>query len=79
MPHVLLQELADEFPDLKAKIKKLQSSDRHFAKLIETYRSLDREIHDVEEHEVNVSDETFEDMKKQRLRLKDVLYAMLKH
>ena len=79
MPHVLLQELAAEFPELKDKIKKMQSSDRHFAKLIETYRSLDREIHNVEEREVNVSDETFENLKKQRLRLKDVLYAMLKH
>lgn len=79
MPHVLLQELAAEFPELKEKIRKLQSNDKHFAKLIESYRQLDREIHDVEEHEVNVSDETFETMKKQRLRLKDMLYAMLKH
>ncbi|MEZ5924707.1 MAG: YdcH family protein [Hyphomicrobiaceae bacterium] len=79
MPQVLLQELAEEFPELKDKIQKLQANDVHFAKLVSSYRALDREIHDVEEHEVNVSDETFETMKKQRLRLKDVLYAMLKH
>lgn len=78
MPHILMQELADEFPDLKEKIKTLQSSDRRFAKLVDSYRALDREIHDVEAREVDVADDVFEDMKKQRLRLKDELYAMLR-
>lgn len=73
VPH----ELADEFPELKEKIHALKLSDRHFARLFEDYHHLNREIHRVEASSVNISDESFEEMKKSRLKLKDVLFQLL--
>lgn len=73
VPH----ELADEFPELKEKIHALKLSDRHFARLFEDYHHLNREIHRVEASSINISDESFEEMKKSRLKLKDELFQLL--
>jgi len=73
VPH----ELADEFPELKDKIHELKVSNAHFARLAEEYHALNREIHRVEAAGINVDDPTFEDLKKNRLHLKDEIFAML--
>jgi len=73
VPH----ELAEEFPDHKQKLHDLKVSEAHFARLAEQYHELNREIHRIEAAGVNTSDETFEDLKKKRLALKDEIYAML--
>lgn len=73
VPH----ELAEEFPELKDKIHELKISNAHFAKLADEYHTLNREVHRVEAAGINVGDDTFEDLKKQRLALKDQIYAML--
>ena len=73
VPH----ELAEEFPELKNKIHELKISNAHFAKLADEYHSLNREIHRVEAAGVNIGDESFEDLKKKRLLLKDEIFGML--
>lgn len=73
VPH----ELADEFPQYRDKIHSLKTTDRHFAKLADDYHQLNREIHRVEAAGVNISDQAFEDLKKNRLKLVDEIFKML--
>ncbi|MEO1282268.1 MAG: DUF465 domain-containing protein [Pseudomonadota bacterium] len=76
MSHVA-HELAEEFPEHKSRIHDLKMSDAHFARLFDTYHEVNREIHRVEAAGINTTDEHFEDLKKQRLALKDDIAAML--
>ncbi|MEW6693202.1 MAG: YdcH family protein [Pseudomonadota bacterium] len=70
-------DLAHEFPEHKERIHQLKMDDAHFAKLFEEYNDLTNRIEVLENNEVPVADESLEDLKKQRLTLKDQLYAML--
>ncbi|MFA7269014.1 MAG: DUF465 domain-containing protein [Sterolibacterium sp.] len=70
-------DLQAEFPEYKDRIQHLRASDPHFALLYDEYHKVEGEVHDVEEHDVPVSDLIFETLKKRRLKLKDELYAML--
>lgn len=71
-------DLAHEFPEYKDKIHALKLSDRHFANLFDEYHSVDREIRRIEQEIEPTSDEYAEELKKQRLSLKDQLYVLLK-
>ena len=73
VPH----ELAAEFPELKERIHDLKISDGHFARLFDAYHVINRDVHRAEAAGVNITDEHFEELKKQRMKLKDELYAML--
>lgn len=53
-------------------------NDAHFAKQFDAYNALDREILRIEEGVENAGDADLENLKKQRLALKDELYTMLK-
>ncbi|MFZ5467668.1 MAG: YdcH family protein [Pseudomonadota bacterium] len=70
-------DLAHEFPEHKERIHQLKMDDAHFAKLFDEYNDLTNRIEVLENNEVPVADESLEDLKKQRLTLKDELYAML--
>lgn len=70
--------LANEFPEFKDAIHELKMHNAHFAKQFEAYNSLDRDILRFEEGVENVGDAELETLKKQRLHLKDELFAMLK-
>lgn len=70
-------ELQQEFPEMKDAIEILKSGNAHFAKLYATYNRLTGKVEDLEEHDMPVADFTIEDMKKQRVRLKDELYHLL--
>lgn len=70
--------LVNEFPEFKETIHTLKMNDAHFAKQFDAYNTLDREILRVEEGVENAGDADLENLKKQRLVLKDELYAMLK-
>ena len=70
-------DLAHEFPELKEKIHQMKMDNAHFAKQFEAYHSINNEIEVLENNESPVTDETLEGLKKQRLALKDELYAML--
>ena len=73
-PHDLLHE----FPELQEKINELRETDPNFAQLMEQYDALDKRVRELEELAQPVADETMEDLKKERLLLKDRLYAVLK-
>jgi uncharacterized protein len=71
-------DLLHEFPDLEQKIAVLRSENPEFARLMDEYDSLDARVRTIEELGNPVADETIEDLKKQRLHLKDALYDMIR-
>ena len=73
VPH----ELAEEFPEHTEKMHEMKSSNAHFAKLFEEYHDINRAIHRAETNVEPTDDFHMEDMRKQRLRLKDEIFGML--
>jgi uncharacterized protein YdcH (DUF465 family) len=71
-------DLLHEFPDLEEKIAVLRNSDGEFADLMKDYDSLDARVRKLEELGTPVADETIEELKKERLMMKDRLYEMLR-
>jgi len=69
--------LVEEFPEFKEKIQELKLSNGHFKKMFQEYETLDKEIHHIEQEFSAVSDEHSEELKKNRVKLKDKLYAIL--
>ncbi|MEY6433665.1 DUF465 domain-containing protein [Thioalkalicoccus limnaeus] len=72
-------DLFHEFPELTDKIAALRASDQQFASLMDEYDQLDARVRSLEEVGVPVADETIEDLKKERLLLKDRLYELLRN
>lgn len=70
--------LHEEFPTSAATISSLKIKDAHFARLAESYETLNREIHRIEADVEPASDDALEDLKKKRLKLKDEIAAMLR-
>jgi hypothetical protein len=66
------------FPEYRDLITTLKTSDAHFVRLFDKHNELDQKIKNMESHiEVGTPDE-IEVVKKEKLRLKDELYAILK-
>lgn len=72
-PHAL----AAEFPDKAELISKLKQSDAHFARLTERYHAVNREIHRIDTQIEPASDDTAEELKKERLHLLDEIVAAM--
>lgn len=70
-------DLLQEFPDMHDAIAALKASNAHFSRLFDSYHRLTGRVEDLEEHDLPVADFTFEDLKKQRVKLKDELYHLL--
>lgn len=70
-------ELAEEFPNQAARIHDLKTSNAHFAHLADEYHRVNRELHRIESEVETPSDAYTEDLKKQRLKLKDEIAGML--
>jgi len=70
-------ELADEFPEAAEKIHRLKLDSAHFARLADQYHSVNREIHRIETEVEAASDYRTEDLKKERLVLKDEIAGIL--
>ena len=70
-------DLVHELPEFRDTIHRLKMSDHHFSRLFDDYHEIDHEIHRIETGVENTSDEYLEDRKKQRLHLKDQLFAIL--
>ena len=70
-------DLANEFPELKEAIHKLKLSDAHFAKLYEKYGELNRQIIRAEQRIELMSEDDEEALRRERVDLKDQLYAAL--
>lgn len=71
--HDLLREL----PDHRETIHALKIGNAHFARLFEKYHELDRAVRNAEERVEATSEEHEEQLKRQRLALKDELHAMI--
>lgn len=70
-------ELREEFPEFADRITALRAN-THFAKLADAYHDINRAIHRAETDVEPTDDLHIEDMRKQRLRLKDDIYIMLR-
>jgi uncharacterized protein len=73
VPH----ELTEEFPERAEAIQALRSSNAHFARLADRYHDLNRTIHRMETNVEPADDLTIEPLKKERLKLKDEIAALL--
>ncbi|KIN62358.1 DUF465 domain containing protein [Sulfitobacter noctilucicola] len=71
-------ELSEEFPDLATEMTALRQSDSHFAKLADQYHTINRAIHRAETDVEPTSDDHMVEMRKDRLALKDEIYAYVK-
>ena len=69
--------LHEDFPEHRAAINALRSSHSQFAQLCDEYHEVTREVERLEEDDIPVGDQAFEDMKKKRVKLKDDLYRMI--
>lgn len=70
-------ELHKEFPDMQDAIAGLKNANAHFAALFARYNRLTGKVEDLEEQDMPIADFTIEDMKKQRVKLKDEIYYLL--
>lgn len=71
--HVLIED----FPDHRDTIHRLKVEDAEFARLMEEYNHLTKEIEGLEARDEPVTDDYMEARKRERVRLKDRLYAKL--
>lgn len=70
-------DLAQEFPDKVEKIHELKVSDAHFRKLFDAYETVNNAVH-LAETNVKPTDQFHEEnLRKQRMRLKDEIARML--
>lgn len=65
------------FPEYRDLITRLKSSDTHFLHLFDKHNELDQKIKNIESHIANGSAMDIEILKKEKLKLKDQLYAIL--
>ena len=76
--NLLNHDIATEFPEFKDKIHSLKTTHAHFAKLFESYDTVNHAITKIEMGGgVAISDEGLEIEKKKRLKLKDEIVHML--
>ncbi len=72
-------ELSEEFPGEQDVIRSLKMSNEHFYKLADAYHEINREVHRIESNIQPASDLVLEDLKKQRLSLKDQISEMIRN
>ena len=66
--------LVKEFPEHAETIHSLKETDNHFHKLFNEYEALDKEVFRIEANQEAVTDNELTNLKKQRRRVKDMLY-----
>lgn len=71
--------LAEEFPGQSDKIQALVMSDAGFSHAVQQYDKVNHEILLIEREIEHASDETLEDLKKQRLHWLDAIQEKLLH
>ena len=70
-------DLVHEFPEFRDVIHDLKVSDAHFRKGFDRYHELDHTIHAAEQRAQLMSEQEEENLRKERAKLKDELYAAL--
>ncbi|HCS24158.1 MAG TPA: DUF465 domain-containing protein [Alphaproteobacteria bacterium] len=71
-------DLAQDFPELKDDIHAMKMADAHFRRLAEEYEAVCKELHRAQDGAGVMDDAHAEELKKQRVTLKDDLFAMLR-
>ena len=66
------------FPEYRELITQLKTTDRHFSHLFDKHNQLDEKILRMESHKEAGTPEAIETLKKEKLLLKDQIYAVLK-
>jgi len=66
------------FPEYRELISKLKTSDRHFQNLFDQHNELDQKIKNMLDRIEPASQAEIEILKKEKLFLKDEIYAVLK-
>lgn len=66
------------FPEFRDKISQLKTTDHHFMRLFDQHNTLDQKIKNMEATITPATHEEIEKMKKEKLAIKDQLYAILK-
>lgn len=70
-------DLLHDLPEHRDRIHALKLGNAHFAKLFAAYHDTDHAVHRIETGAEAASDERLEGLKRERLHLKDALYAMI--
>lgn len=70
-------ELAEEFPEEIEKVHNLKQTDAHFARLVDEYHEINRDVHRAETNVEPTDDLHMTEMRKQRLLLKDQIWKTL--
>lgn len=71
-------DLFHEFPEYRQRIAELKTADANFAMLYDQYHAVNDEVERIELRIETPSDVYTETLKKQRLHLKDEIYAILR-
>lgn len=71
-------DLHHEFPEYRDTIYALKAANAHFSRLFDEYHQVNKHVQRVENEAEVATGEALEELKKQRLRLKDELYGILR-
>ncbi|MFL9896142.1 YdcH family protein [Paraburkholderia sp. RL17-383-BIF-A] len=66
------------FPEFRDLISRLKTEDAHFSRLFDRHNELDHQISNMEAGVTPSDNPAIETLKKEKLQLKDQLYAVLK-
>lgn len=66
------------FPEFRDKITELKTTDHHFTRLFDQHNALDQEVKNMEASITPATHDAIEKLKKEKLAIKDQLYAILK-
>lgn len=66
------------FPEYRDLISKLKQDDAHFARLFDEHNELDHKIARLENNPVTSGADEIDELKREKLHLKDQLYVILK-
>jgi uncharacterized protein YdcH (DUF465 family) len=66
------------FPEYRDLISRLKTTDQHFARLFDEHNALDQKIQNLENRVAGGTSDDIEALKRQKLHLKDELYAVLR-
>ncbi|PJG82340.1 YdcH family protein [Caviibacterium pharyngocola] len=67
------------FPEFRDLITQLKTTDAHFSNLFDKHNELDQRIKNIEANIELATHTEVENLKKEKLRLKDEIYTILKH
>ena len=65
------------FPEYRDLITQLKHSDMHFTRLFDRHNEIDQKVKNFESNIEHASDHDIEKLKKEKLHLKDEIYAIL--